>query len=157
MPYVFLSPSTQEWNRYYTDGNEELYMNRLADMMEPYLRSSGINFSRNDPDRNISGGIADSNAGRYDVHLPLHSNAGGGEFAGNRWKKKPRPFPQQFLRKCHEQKPLPHLWNSATTTIHLTKRGSNAPSGLSQRCLCSHSAITSGYRLSSRGKSTTAL
>jgi len=82
MPYVFLSPSTQEWNRYYTDGNEELYMNRLADMMEPYLRSSGINFSRNDPDRNISGVIADSNAGRYDVHLALHSNAGGGEFAG---------------------------------------------------------------------------
>ncbi len=82
MPYVFLSPSTQEWNKYYSEGNEELYMNRLADLMEPYLRSSGINFSRNDPDRNVSGAIADSNAGRYDVHLALHSNAGGGEFAG---------------------------------------------------------------------------
>ena len=38
MPKVFLSPSTQEWNQYATDGNEELYMNLLADRIEPYLR-----------------------------------------------------------------------------------------------------------------------
>lgn len=75
MPKVFLSPSTQEWNEYATDGNEELYMNRLADRIEPYLRSSGISFVRNDPDRNVEGAISDSNAGSYDVHLALHSNA----------------------------------------------------------------------------------
>lgn len=75
MPKVFLSPSTQEWNQYATDGNEEQYMNLLADRMEPYLRSSGIAYVRNDPARNVAGAIADSNAGSYDVHLALHSNA----------------------------------------------------------------------------------
>ena len=75
MPKVFLSPSTQEWNKYATSGNEELYMNLLADRMEPYLRSSGIVFVRNDPSRNFAGAIKDSNSAYYDVHLALHSNA----------------------------------------------------------------------------------
>lgn len=75
MPKVFLSPSTQEFNQYATEGNEELYMNKLADRIEPYLRSCGISFVRNDPDRNAAGAIQDSNAGNYDVHLALHSNA----------------------------------------------------------------------------------
>ena len=82
MPKVFLSPSTQEWNKYATEGNEELYMNLLADRMEPYLRSSGIAFVRNDPDKNVQGAIKDSNAGDYDVHLALHTNAGPEQFAG---------------------------------------------------------------------------
>ncbi len=82
MPKVFLSPSTQEWNKYVNGGNEEQYMNLLADKMEPYLLSSGISFTRNDPARNVNGAIDDSNSGNYDVHLALHTNAGGGEFAG---------------------------------------------------------------------------
>ncbi|MCM1133423.1 MAG: N-acetylmuramoyl-L-alanine amidase [Ruminococcus flavefaciens] len=82
MPKVFLSPSTQEWNKYATEGNEELYMNLLADRMEPYLRSCGISFVRNDPDRNVQGAIQDSNAGEYDVHLALHSNAAPESLAG---------------------------------------------------------------------------
>lgn len=82
MPTVFLSPSTQEWNPYDGGGNEELYMNLLADRMEPYLRASGIRFVRNDPDRNAAGAIADSNAANYDVHLALHSNAAPENLAG---------------------------------------------------------------------------
>ncbi len=82
MPKVFLSPSTQEWNQYATEGNEELYMNRLADKMEPYLRSSGIIFVRNDPERNVNGAIQDSNADYYDVHFALHSNAAPQNLAG---------------------------------------------------------------------------
>ena len=82
MPKVFLSPSTQEWNQYATSGNEEMYMNILADRIEPYLRSSGIQFVRNDPDRNVSGAIQDSNSGNYDVHLALHSNAAPDNLAG---------------------------------------------------------------------------
>lgn len=82
MPKIFLSPSTQEWNKYATEGNEELYMNLLADRMEPYLRSSGIAFVRNDPDKNVQGAIQDSNAGEYDVHLALHSNAAPERLAG---------------------------------------------------------------------------
>lgn len=75
MPKVFLSPSTQEFNPYVGGGNEELYMNLLADRMEPFLRASGITYVRNDPDRAAAGAIADSNADYYDVHLALHSNA----------------------------------------------------------------------------------
>ena len=81
MPNVFLSPSTQEWNKYATEGNEEQYMNLLADLMEPYLLSSGISFTRNDPARNVNGAIQDSNNGWHDVHLALHTNAGGGQYA----------------------------------------------------------------------------
>lgn len=82
MPKIFLSPSTQEWNQYATEGNEELYMNLLADRMEPYLRSSGIQYVRNDPSRNVAGAIKDSNAAYYDVHLALHSNAAPEQYAG---------------------------------------------------------------------------
>ena len=82
MPKVFLSPSTQEWNQYATEGNEELYMNLLADRIEPYLRSSGISFVRNDPARNVAGAIYDSNLSYYDVHLALHTNAAPEQLAG---------------------------------------------------------------------------
>ena len=82
MPKVFLSPSTQEWNPYIDGGNEEQYMNLIADRMEPYLRSSGITYVRNDPDRNVAGAIADSNAGDFDVHLAIHSNAAPESMAG---------------------------------------------------------------------------
>ena len=82
MPRLFLSPSTQEWNPYNGGGNEEVYMNRIADKMEPYLRASGITFVRNDPDRNVGGAIADSNAQDFEVHLALHSNAAPESLAG---------------------------------------------------------------------------
>ena len=43
MPMIYLSPSTQEWNEYVTgSGSEEYNMNLLADALEPYLRSNGI-------------------------------------------------------------------------------------------------------------------
>lgn len=82
IPKVFLSPSTQEYNQYATSGNEELYMNLLADRLEPYLRASGIKYVRNDPDRAFTGAIQDSNAAYYDVHLALHSNAAPERLAG---------------------------------------------------------------------------
>ena len=82
MPTIFLSPSTQEWNSYYSGGNEEQYMNLIADRMEPYLRSSAIGFTRNDPALNVRGAIDASNQGTYDAHIALHSNAAGGEYAG---------------------------------------------------------------------------
>lgn len=75
MPSIYLSPSLQEFNPYVGGGNEEYYMNLVADAMEPYLRASGIDFVRNDPDSTLSQTIAQSNAGNYDLHVALHSNA----------------------------------------------------------------------------------
>ena len=57
MPFLFLSPSTQEFNPYITEGNEEYWMNLLADRMEPYLHASGVNTVRNDPAAGAAGAI----------------------------------------------------------------------------------------------------
>lgn len=75
MPTIYLSPSTQEFNPYVNGGNEEYYMNLIADAMEPYLAASGIQFVRNTPEMNAASSIAASNSGVYDLHLALHSNA----------------------------------------------------------------------------------
>lgn len=82
MPFLFLSPSTQAGNPYVTEGNERLWMNRIADRMEPYLRASGINVTRNDPEGTVGTSIRSSNAGNYDFHLALHSNAAPPQSAG---------------------------------------------------------------------------
>ena len=75
MPRIYLSPSTQEFNPYVIGGNEEYYMNLIADAMEPYLVASGIEFTRNTPEMTAASSISASNAGYYDLHLALHSNA----------------------------------------------------------------------------------
>lgn len=82
MPTIYLSPSLQESNPFYGGGNEEYYMNLIADAMEPYLRASGIDFVRNNPEDSLSKTIADSNMGNYDLHLAIHSNASAADRAG---------------------------------------------------------------------------
>lgn len=82
MPIIYLSPSTQEFNYYVNGGTEEYYMNLLADKMVPYLDASGIRYSRNTPDMTAASSIAASNAGNYDLHFALHSNAAAGDQAG---------------------------------------------------------------------------
>ncbi len=77
MPTIYLSPSTQEFNPYNGGGNEEFYMNLIADAMEPYLASSGIQFVRNTPQMTAASSIAASNSGVYDLHFAIHSNATG--------------------------------------------------------------------------------
>lgn len=83
MPTIYLSPSTQEFNEYVNGlGTEEEWMNRLADAMEPQLTASGIRFTRNTPDMTAASSIQASNAGSYDLHLALHTNASGSGQAG---------------------------------------------------------------------------
>lgn len=82
MPSIYLSPSLQEWNPYVDGGNEEYYMNLIADAMEPYLTASGISFTRNSPEMSLRQAINESNSGNYDLHLAIHSNASGEASAG---------------------------------------------------------------------------
>lgn len=82
MPSIYLSPSLQEFNKYVIGGDEEYYMNLLADAMVPYLRANNISFTRNSPTDTLSQVIAQSNAGNYDLHLALHSNASPENLAG---------------------------------------------------------------------------
>lgn len=75
MPIIYLSPSTQEWNEYVTgSGSEEYNMNLLADALEPYLLSNGIQFRRNKPEMTAASSIREANSGYYDFYLALHSN-----------------------------------------------------------------------------------
>lgn len=82
MPVIYLSPSTQEYNPYIIGGSEEYYMNLIADAMIPYLDASGILYTRNTPEMTAASSIRASNAGNYDVHLALHSNAAPEALAG---------------------------------------------------------------------------
>ena len=84
MPRLYLSPSTQEGNAYVTGtGSEEYWMNRLADAMEPYLLSCGIQYTRNTPDMTAASSIRQANQGWYDFYLALHSNGAGPGNYGN--------------------------------------------------------------------------
>ncbi|MBO5725897.1 MAG: N-acetylmuramoyl-L-alanine amidase [Clostridia bacterium] len=82
MPRIYLSPSTQEFNPYVNGGNEEQYMNLIADAMIPYLNATGISYTRNSPEMTAASSISASNSGYYDLHLALHSNAAGGGNSG---------------------------------------------------------------------------
>ena len=125
MPLIYLSPSTQENNMYVTGGSEEYYMNLIADAMEPYLRSSGIQYTRNDRNMNASAAIAQSNRGNYDLHLALHSNAAPegqyGEYRGVDVYYSPRSISGRraaniFVRNLKSIYPLPDRVRAVTTT-----------------------------------------
>lgn len=73
MPSVYLSPSTQEFNRFINGGNEEFYMNRIVDAMIPYLRASGIEFALNNPGESVERSVERSNEFPYNLHLAIHS------------------------------------------------------------------------------------
>lgn len=77
MPAIYLSPSTQQYNEFVNGGTEEQYMNLIADAMIPILQANNIQFSRNTPDMTAGSSIRQSNAGNYDLHLAIHSNASG--------------------------------------------------------------------------------
>ena len=82
MPRVYLSPSLQEYNLYVNGGTEEEITNLIADAMEPYLLASGIEFTRNRPEMSLGEAITASNAGNYDLHFAIHSNAAPESLAG---------------------------------------------------------------------------
>lgn len=84
LPTLYLSPSTQEWNPFNGGGTEEQYMNEIADAMMPYLRAAGVAVTRNTPDMTAASSIRQSNAGNYNLHLALHSNASPESEAGQR-------------------------------------------------------------------------
>ena len=82
MPTIYLSPSLQPFNKYLTTGDEQYWMNLIADDMVPLLEQNGITVKRNTPGTTLGQAIRESNAGNYDLHLALHSNAGPVNLAG---------------------------------------------------------------------------
>lgn len=132
MPIIYLSPSTQEYNAYVNIGNEEEWMNRLADAMAPMLFASGIQYVRNTPDMTAAESIRQSNAGNFDLHLALHTNAAGEGNAGAYRGIIAFYFPgsaqgmraaQLIVNSLKNIYPLPNqVWAEATTTIGEVRR-----------------------------------
>ena len=136
MPIIYLSPSTQEFNPYSGGGNEEQYMNLIADAMEPYLVSSGIRFVRNSPDMTAASSIAQSNMGNYDLHFAIHSNASsGGNARGVEAYYYPssaqgKRFAEILVRNLQLIYPLPNGTRIVPTTSLGEVRRTKAPSVL---------------------------
>ena len=140
MPIIYLSPSTQEYNEYVNGlGNEEEWMNRLADAMEPMLFASGIQYTRNTPDMTAASSIRASNAGNYNLHLALHTNASGEDQAGqNRGiiafyyptSRNGRRGAEIIARNLQEIYPLPERVVTRSTTSLGEVRQPRAPAVL---------------------------
>ncbi len=77
MPSIYLSPSTQEFNRTLSGRSEEFYANLIADAMIPYIDASGIEYGRNTRQMNALSSAQQANKGDYDFYLAIHSNASG--------------------------------------------------------------------------------
>ncbi len=140
MPKIFLSPSTQEYNQYITGaGSEEYFMNLLADAMEPLLLANGIQYVRNDPQGTVSTSIQQSNAGSYDFHLALHSNASGPGSEGRNRGIIAFYYPgsvngqraaELFASALREIYPVPDQVTTRSTTTLAEVRRTKAPSVL---------------------------
>lgn len=140
MPTIYLSPSTQEANLYVTgSGSEEANMNRLVDAMIPYLNANAIGYRRNTPEMTAALSIRQSNAGKYDLHLALHSNTSAPENAGENRGVIAFYFPESregkraadlFVTHLREVYPLPNKVRSEGTRRIGEVRLTKAPSTL---------------------------
>lgn len=140
IPTIYLSPSTQEYNQYVTGGNEEQYMNLIADAMIPYLNASGISYVRNDPNKTVGNSIRGSNSGNYDLHLALHSNASGGVYGANTgaefyyypYSTKGQMAAEIFANNFKMIYPNPNKVRSIPTTTLTEIRRTKAPTVLAE-------------------------
>ena len=139
MASVYLSPSTQEFNQYVTGGNEEYYANLVADAMVPYLRASGIDFTRNDPGGTVINSINSSNEGEYDFHLAIHSNAAPPNLAGMvqgsdvyyyKDSEKGKDAAEIFANNLKSIYPIPELVSVVPTTTLAELSRTKAPAVL---------------------------
>lgn len=76
---IYLSPSNQNGNLYaYGNTNECEQCNRIADAAKIALERCGFTVKKAPKGQKMSVSIAESNAWGADLHLPIHTNAGGG-------------------------------------------------------------------------------
>ena len=80
MKRIYISPSSQENNKGIGNyGTEEGEMNMITDALMPLLANDGrFEVKRNTPDMDVDQMAKDSNNFKADIHIPIHSNAGGG-------------------------------------------------------------------------------
>lgn len=78
-PKIYLSPSNQNGNLYaYGNTNEMEQCNRIADAAKIALERCGFEVKKAPKGQNMYVTIDESNAWGPDLHMPIHTNAGGG-------------------------------------------------------------------------------
>lgn len=136
MNFIYLSPSTQEFNEYVNGGTEEYYMNLIADRMIPYMMASNIGFTRNIPTMNATKSTLQSNLGDYGLHLALHSNASPESLAGTLRGVQIYYYPESvngkiaadiFANNIKAIYPIPSLVKTIPTTTLFEVARSKAP------------------------------
>ena len=92
---IYLSPSNQNNNAYsYGSTNEMVICNRIAVACEKYLKASGFTVKRAAAGQNMYTSIEESNTWGADLHICIHTNAGGGKgcevytYAGTKTRNK---------------------------------------------------------------------
>lgn len=139
MKCIYLSPSVQQFNEYVNGGNEEQYMNLIADSVAKYLTDYGICYTRNSPDMSVAEIINQSNSGDYALHLAIHSNAAPeglyGEITGSEVYYYPTSemsslLAQIIVSNLKEIYPEPDKVTARTTRSFAELRRTRAPSVL---------------------------
>lgn len=136
---VYLSPSTQPFNPYINGGNEQEYMNKLADAIEPLLIKNGIEYVRNQMNTPVGQSIRQSNSGYYDLHLALHTNASPPSLSGKlkgidayyyEYSKYGKLAADIMAKNLKEIYPYPDLVKAVPTTKLSELSKTNAPAVL---------------------------
>ena len=76
---IYLSPSAQPANNYAAgDTNEQVQCNRIAEAAKTALERCGFTVRKAPEGQGYKDSVAESNAWGADLHIPIHTNAGGG-------------------------------------------------------------------------------
>ena len=76
---IYLSPSAQPANSYAAgDTNEQAQCNRIAEAAKSALERCGFAVRKAPEGQGYKDSVAESNAWGADLHIPIHTNAGGG-------------------------------------------------------------------------------
>lgn len=79
---IYISPSNQYANSYaYGNTTEMEQCNRIAVALEKHLKRNGYEVKRAPKGQDMNESIRESNNWGADVHIPIHTNAGGGKGA----------------------------------------------------------------------------
>lgn len=77
---IYLSPSMQEANVYsYGNTNEEEQCSKIAEACEKHFKRNGYDVKRAPKGQSMEKNIEESNSYKADLHIAIHTNAGGGK------------------------------------------------------------------------------
>lgn len=76
---IYLSPSSQTNNACSGGDTEAVHCRKIAQSAKTYLENNGYEVKLSSSSLDVSGRVKDSNIWGADVHIPIHTNAGGGD------------------------------------------------------------------------------